>query len=212
MSITVLSDLIMPNEVIAAGIRGKNMRTNSRIQHGETGYMTINAVSSQALREYEAGIVPMKLARWQQIQAIHEITMGGAYGFLIEDPSDSEASRSSIALVPAAGAAAAYYQLQRRYVEQTSGRYWDRPITRPQASSFQLFQANGSPFAGSYTLDSDTGRITASVDPSTLTWSGHFYVPVHFESDVLDWDLILPGDMDHRLISGASVILKEIRE
>jgi uncharacterized protein (TIGR02217 family) len=212
MPITVLADMILPNSIISAAVRGKIKRTNSRVQHGETGYVSINAVSSQGLREYELGTVPLPIHDWQTLQSFHEITLGGTYGFLLEDPSDSVASFSSIALVPAAGAAPAYYQLQRRYIEPKSLRYSDRPITRPHAGSFKLFNANGSPFAGSYTLDPLTGRITASVDPSTLQWSGRFYVPVQFQSDTLDWELVIAGGYDQRFLLGPSVMLDEVRE
>ena len=212
MPITVLADMILPNSVISAGVRGKIKRTNSRVEHGETGYMSINAVSSQGLREYELGTVPLSIDAWQTLQSFHEITLGGAFGFLLEDPSDAMASYSAITLVPAAGASPAYYQLQRRYVEPKSLRYSDRPITRPHAASFKLFNADGSPFTGSHTLDPLTGRITASVDPSTLVWSGRFYVPVHFQSDDLDWDLVIAGSYDQRFLAGPSVVLQEIRE
>lgn len=212
MPITVLADMILPNGLISSSVSGKIRRTNTRVAHGDTGFMSINAVSAQALREYEVDTVPMRLEGWQTLQSFHEITFGGAYGFLVEDPADCVAKLSSIALMPAVGAAPAYYQLQRRYIEPRSGRYWDRPVTRPQATSFQLFNADGSVFTGAYSLDSATGRITASADPATLKWSGRFYIPVHFQDDDLNWELVAPGGFDQRFVAGRGVILKEVRE
>jgi uncharacterized protein (TIGR02217 family) len=180
------------------------------VEHGETGYMTINAVSSQALREFELGTVPMRIEDWQRVQAFHEITLGGAFGFLIEDPADCIAKNSAIVQMPAIGATPAYYQLVRRYVDPTSGRYSDRPITRPQLSSLVLATSGGTPAVG-FTVDPATGRVTGS-DPTALTWSGRFYTPVHFQSDDLDWDLIAPGGYDQRFVAGPSVVLQEIRE
>lgn len=210
MPITVLADMILPNSVISSGVRGKVKRTNSRVQHGETGYMSINAVSSQALREFELGTVPLRIEDWQRIQAFHEITLGGAYGFLVEDPSDCIATGGAIVPMPAVGATPAYYQLVRRYVEPKSGRYSDRPITRPQVSSIVLATAEGAPVTG-YTVDPLTGRVTGG-DPTALQWSGRFYVPVHFQSDDLDWDLVVAGGYDQRFLAGPSVVLSEIRE
>ena len=47
----------------------------------------------------------------------------------------------------------------------------------------------------------------------SLTWSGQFYVPVHFRDDFIDWDLVRPGpDEDARLLAGPSVVLREVRE
>ena len=212
MPITVLADMILPNSIISAGVRGKLKRTNTRVQHGETGYVSINAVSSQALREYEMGTVPLRIEDWQTLQSFHEITLGGTFGFLLEDPADCREDNGAIVLMPAVGGSPAYYQLQRRYVEPKSGRYSDRPITRPHAASFRLFNADNSPFTGTYSLDAATGRIAASVDPSTLIWEGRFYVPVHFQSDTLDWDLVVAGGYDQRFVAGPSVILDEVRE
>lgn len=212
MPITVLADMVLPNFVISSGVRGKLKRTNSRVEHGETGYMTVNAHSAQALREYELGTVPMKIEAWERIQAFHEITLGGTYGFLIEDPSDCvvELGGGAIVEMPAIGAAPAYYQLVRRYVDPGSLRYSDRPITRPQASSVRILNANGTPATG-FTFDPLTGRVMGG-NPIALTWSGRFYVPVHFQSDNLDWDLIAPGGYDQRFLAGPSVVLQEIRE
>lgn len=210
MPITVLADMILPNFVISSGVRGKLKRRNSRVEHGETGFMSINAVSSQALREYELGTVPMPIEAWQRVQAFHEITLGGAFGFLIEDPSDCIATGGAIVQMPAVGATPAYYQLVRRYVEPKSGRYSDRPITRPQMASFALATSEGVPVTG-FTVDPLTGRVTGG-DPTALVWSGRFYVPVHFQSDDLDWDLIAPGGYDQRFLAGPSVVLQEIRE
>jgi uncharacterized protein (TIGR02217 family) len=210
MPITVLADLILPNSVISSGVRGKIRRTNSRVQHGETGYMTVNAVSSQALREFELGTVPLRLEDWQTVQAFHEITLGGAFGFLIEDPADCMTATGAIVLMPAVGGSPAYYQLVRRYIDPKSGRYSDRPITRPQLSTFAL-TTGGAPVTG-YTLDATTGRIAGIGDPAALVWSGRFYTPVHFQSDDLDWDLIAPGGYDQRFVAGPSVVLQEVRE
>lgn len=210
MPITVLADMILPNSIISAGVRGKIKRTNSRVAHGETGYMSINAVSSQGLREYELGTVPLSIDAWQTLQSFHEITLGGAYGFLLEDPSDCREDAGAIVLMPAIGAAPAYYQLVRRYVEPKSGRYSDRPITRPLASSIVFSTAEGAPAAG-FTVDPLTGRVTGG-NPTALQWSGRFYVPVHFQSDTLDWDLVIAGGYDQRFLAGPSVVLDEVRE
>jgi uncharacterized protein (TIGR02217 family) len=226
MPITVLADMILPNSIISAGVRGKIRRTNSRVQHGETGYISINAVSSQGLREYELGTVPLRIEDWERVQAFHEITLGGTYGFLIEDPSDGivTADSSAVAYEPAIYhpegggyfTGTTHYQLQRRYVDPTSLRYSDRPITRPRASGFALYRSGVLVSPSSYTLDATTGHITMSsmslADAATLTWTGHFYVPVHFQSDDLDWDLVIAGGYDQRFLAGPSVVLQEIRE
>lgn len=214
MSITVLSDLILSNKVISAGIRGKTIRQNSRVQT-ENGFTSINVGWTQALRQYEIGTVPMSVDKWQAIEALHEITRGGAYGLLMFDPKDcvGTPAKTAVKLMPAVGAAPAYYQIQRRYIDAPSGRYLDRAITRPIASEFVLY-SDGAPMEpGSYTVDSETGRLTFSgAAVESLSWSGRFYVPVHFLDDSIDWEMLAGGSMDQRLLAGPSVVLQEIRE
>jgi uncharacterized protein (TIGR02217 family) len=214
MPITVLSDLFLPNSVISSGVRGKNIRQNSRVQT-DNGFSSINVGWSQALRQYELGTVPRTVEQWQAIEAIHEITAGGAYGFLMFDPKDSVATvtTSAVKYMPPIGTAPGYYQIQRRYIDIPSGRYRDRPITRPMASDFVLYQGGTVIGTGESAVDPETGRlVTAPGDVTTLSWSGRFAVPVHFLDDSIDWDLVAPGGYDQRFVAGPSVVLQEIRE
>lgn len=45
-----------------------------------------------------------------------------------------------------------------------------------------------------------------------LTWSGSFYVPVHFLDDSIEWEILRPGTSTQRIISGVNIVLQEIRE
>lgn len=205
MSITVLSDVILPNSVLSAGVRGKNMRLNSRVAVNN-GFESINVIWSRTLRQFEIGTVPMLVGAWQAIEALHEITEGGAFGFLMKDPKDSEVVGG---VMTALGGGV--YQMYKRYTDAGSGRTKDRIITRPRALGLTVTN-NGAP--ASYTLDATTGRVTIAGAPAAagLAWSGQFYLPVHFLEDSIDWDLIAPGAASQRLLSGPSVVLQEIRE
>jgi uncharacterized protein (TIGR02217 family) len=209
MPITVLSDVILPNSVLSSGVRGKNMRMNAR-NMTNNGFGTVNIVWSKTLRQYELGTVPMLVAQWQAIEGLHEITEGGAYGFLMQDPKDNTtyAGEGKISL------AGGIYQLQKRYVTSGSSRYKDRAITRPRATGFVLTYDSVVMSSG-YTLYPLTGQVTFSTppaDPTLLGWTGIFYVPVHFMDDAIDWDLVSPGRFDTRLLAGPAVVLMEIRE
>lgn len=208
MSITVLADVILRNSVISGSVRGKSMRRNDRVVT-DSGASAINIGWTKTLREYELGTVPMLVAAWQVVEGLYEITQGGAYGFLMEDPKD-HAVASGEGVVALSGG---IYQLQKRYITTGSSRYQDRAITRPRAAGFALTY-NGVAATG-YTLDATTGRITfvtPPADPTLLAWTGIFYVPVHFTEDTIDWDLIAPGAAPNRLLAGPSVNLSEIRE
>jgi uncharacterized protein (TIGR02217 family) len=212
MPITVLPDVILPNSVINAGVRGKNLRQNTRVQT-EGGYQSINVGWARTLRQYEVGTVPMLVSQWRAIETLFEITEGGAYGFLMEDPKDRTAS-DGIATVRDGGG----YQLFNRYSDPASLRSKSRKITRPRGAGF-VVSVNGAPLApGNYTLDETTGRLSIpSLSPSPenaalIAWGGQFFVPVHFADDSIDWEMVAGGPADARFLSGPSVLLQEVRE
>jgi uncharacterized protein (TIGR02217 family) len=205
MSITVFADVLLSEEVIAAGVRGKQIRKNDRVVK-DSGDVDINIVWTRTLREFELGIVAMSIEAWQVLETLHEITEGGAYGFLMRDPKDCFVTAGGI-LVPVEGGG---YQLGKRYTEPRSGRTKDRKITRPSESITVLENDDEV----SATIDPLTGLVTiaGSPDASRLSWVGEFYLPVHFLDDSIDWEIVRPGSEDKRLVAGPSVVLQEIRE
>ena len=209
MSIIVLSDIIAPNSLWSAGVRGKQIRRNQRVQV-QSGEMQINVGWSRTLRQYEIGSVPLSVEQWQTLEGLHEVTEGGAYGFLLQDPKDSSVTDASGKVVATGGANT--YQLLQRKTAAGGTRVYDRVITRPRAASFVL-KISGTP-TGSYTLNDETGVVTIPAGPAagSVTWSGIFYVPVHFETDDIDWELVRAGAADTRLMAGPSVLLTEVRE
>lgn len=209
MPIIVFSDVLLPNSVIAAGVRGKNMRLNSRVPT-DSGFEAVNIVWSQTLRQFEIGIAPMSVAQWQAIETLHEITEGGAYGFLMEDPKDQRVSTGGVVEEVDTGV----YQLYKRYTDPVSTRTKDRKITRPRAAGFTVSVSGVALDPGDYSLDVETGELTigAAPDAEDVTWSGRFYVPVHFVDDAIDWELVAAGGVDSRFLAGPSVVLQEVRE
>lgn len=207
MGIIVLSDVSLSDRVIAAGVRGKQLRRNSRVST-DSGAEAINVVWTQTLREFEVGFIPMVREAWQDIETLHEITEGGAYGFLMEDPKDCLVTTD---IGVAVALTSTTFQLYKRSLHAASGRYKDRKITRPQAGTVAVF-VSGAPVA--FTLDEDTGIATIPSAPaaSSISWDGRFYLPVHFMDDFIDWSIAKPGSLDGRYIAGPSVVLREIRE
>ena len=206
--ITVFADVVIQNSIIAAGIRGKNMRKNARVPV-DNGAESINIVWDQTLREFELGFKPMIVSAWQAIETLHEITEGGAFGFLMEDPKDRQVTDGVVSSLTSTT-----FQLYKRYLDAPSGRFKLRKITRPRASGFAP-SISGVPIApANYTLNVTTGIITIPSAPaaSAVTWTGSIYVPVHFADDNIDWTLVVAGAYDARFLAGPSVMLKEIRE
>lgn len=308
-SISVFNDVILPHSVIAAaGLRGRTVRRNTRTQ-AQSGHAAINSNWSRSLRQYDFGYVPMHPQQWRLIEGLHEVTAGGAYGFLLADPKDSTCDIASGRMHGfAAGQAVgtigdAYgvpaYKLRKRMQSVGTTRTHDRYITRPIAMGSVFLRAGGAitmgAAPGQASLNADTGTLTFVADASqaiafvtngtttrihigagpvcnvgerlylsglvgpaagllnglshmvtavdassmfigtstdgygnftaatgtaaryaqpgtALTWAGTFYVPVHFASDELDWELLASGPESRRMIAGTGVILQEIRE
>jgi uncharacterized protein (TIGR02217 family) len=307
MPITVLSDIIIPSSVIAAGVRGKNMRNNTRVTT-YNGEQQVNVNWTRTIRQYELGVVPMLIAQWQQIEALYEVTDGGAFGMLLQDPKDDTADASAGKLYPRTNTAnvgtaglgygVPTYNLIKRYGVTGTSLFKDRTITRPKGTP--VVYKNSTPLTlgagvGQFTFNSATGVITINATSSSagvsftpgattvitfssgvfpalftiggrlwlqsvtgtaaatlndkshliinisgsaitldvnttgltitagqgafypqpadvLTWSGQFYVPVHFMEDTIDWDLTLGGEYENRLVAGPQVMLEEVRE
>jgi uncharacterized protein (TIGR02217 family) len=303
---TVLNDVILPESILLAGVRGRNSRMNQRATN-QAGFMQTNIVWQSTLRRYEVGVAPMLPEDWAELQGLHEVTEGGAYGFLMLDPKDRVASSTEGKLrgyttVDLGTAGVGYglpsYRLWKRYTSVGSSRTKDRRISRPK-STITVYRG-GSPVtvgvaAGNIAINYDTGTITFVADESqamssisvgattvlnfasgtgvvashdigdriyltdvagtaastlngtshaitakgatsltistvttgltatggnahkypqadeALTWAGTFYVPVQFETDDLEWDLVRAGPADTRLI-GTSATLVEVRE
>lgn len=215
MALTVISTLIIKNKVIAAGLQGELVYQNKRVEQ-VGGYVAINSMWEQMLHTFDLSFIPLQRSDWQYIKTVYLITRAGALGFLLEDPTDMQAATttadsSTSGVVTALGSN--QYQLHKRYTETASTLYSDRKITRPRTDGFVLM-ISGTP-TGSYTMDTTTGIVTIPAGPTAanVTWTGKFYVPVHFMSDTINWDMVKGGnDPDARYTAGQAVVLKEIRE
>lgn len=309
VAITVYADVILPSSIIEAGVRGRNIRSNTRTP-AANGRAKINVDWPRTLRQFDLGIAPMLLAQWEALEGLHEVTDGGAYGFLMQDPKDNTVAAAAGLLNPynagalvgaiGLGYGVPTYRLYKRYTSVGSTRTKDRRITRPLASP--ALTRGGSPVtlgasAGNAGVDTTTGTVTFVADSfqnvtavtvgattqvtlanalaglaiggrlylsgltgadaallngashaisnitgassniyhlstdttaktitpagngykypqatEALAWSGSFYVPVHFLSDMIDWEIARAGPYDGRLVAGPNVALMEVAE
>jgi hypothetical protein len=174
MPITVLNDIIVDCDLVSASVRGKQMRNNSRAMLFN-GYGQVNINWTKTLRQYEIGFVAMPRQAWQYIEALHEITAGGAYGMLMVDPKDSNVSfatndgkingwfNGALSGVGGVGAGIPTYKLAKRYLVTGTSRFTDRYITRP-ATPITAKQGNTTLVAGTnagqYVVNYTTGDFT----------------------------------------------------
>lgn len=179
MSITVYNDVIMPDSVIAAGVRGRQIRRNARAST-QGGQMQANVLWARTLRQYEIGYIPMLASQWLAIEGLHEVTDGGAYGFLMCDPKDSSATHADGMLYAYVGGALAgtsgtgygvpTYKLHKRYTSTGSSRSKDRSVTRPR-STIEIKRGGVAvtigAAPGNASVDYDTGTVTFVADSSS---------------------------------------------
>jgi uncharacterized protein (TIGR02217 family) len=186
MTITINNFLILPETVIQAGIRGKNMRSNTRVMSG-SGYAAVNINWARTLRQYELGIKPMEIAQWLEIEALHEATDGGATGFKMKDPKDHNASHSSgilaawengaeVPLVAGLAYGTEQYILKKRYSTIDAISTYTRRITRPEVftgSGVEIKYAGSVYDPDEVGVSDSNGLVTfepiASQVPSSIT-------------------------------------------
>jgi len=176
-TITILNDVILPEIVMAAGVRGRQVRKNERTQT-INGSVEVNVQWDYTLREFEVGYIPMLPAAWAAIEGLFEVTDAGAFGFLMLDPKDSGVSASQGKLIayndgfPVGTMGTGYgepeHYLFKRYTSVGSAQYRDRPIGRPLTP---VITRAGSPVTvgaspGNIAIDANAGKVTFVADAS----------------------------------------------
>ena len=105
----------------------------------------------------------------------------------------------------------------------TTGKLWLQGLTGTHSALLNGLAHTITNISGStYTLATNTAGKTITAGSGqghkypqpteTLTWSGLFYVPVHFRDDDLNWDLEAGGPRDLRIVTVPSTYLDEVRE
>lgn len=173
--VEVLSDVTLPERVIAAGVRGRVMRKNTRVQV-VNGALSVNVQWDYSLREFEIGYIPMLPGAWQELRGVFEVTDAGAYGFLLPDPTDSTVSASEGKLLSylggvAVGSVGSGYgvpvsYMLKRYTAISGTRFRDRPVSRPVLPTVRR---NGTPVVvgpapGNVSIDTAIGKVTFVAD------------------------------------------------
>jgi hypothetical protein len=178
MAITVYNDVLLPARVIeASGVRGKLRRVNQRTV-APSGQQAVNIRQARTMRSYEFGFVPMHYGVWQTLAGLFEVTDAGAYGFLLEDPTDISVAATQGLLQPyttvavgtiGLGYGVPSYRMHKRYTTIGGTRSRDRRITRPQSTpTLKRDSATVTlgASAGNAAINYDTGVVTFVADTS----------------------------------------------
>lgn len=139
-SIEIFADVVLPQEIVEAGVSGSQTRANIRGRN-QGGFDSVTVMRAVTMRYFQVGIAPMDARLWRLAESIYEITDAGAYGFLMEDPKDSVVASSASSMQgymlgvqfgnAGFGNGCPVYVLQRRYVLPGTSRASYRDITRP---------------------------------------------------------------------------------
>jgi uncharacterized protein (TIGR02217 family) len=179
--VAVLNDVILPESIVEGNVRGSQQRKNVRASN-QAGFVKANIVWRDTLRRFELGFAPMFVSDWQAIEGLFEVTEGGAYGFLMRDPKDSNAAEAAGLPMPYAGGEVGAigfgygvptYHLYKRYSVVGSARTKDRRITRPfevtvKRGGVAVTEGAG---AGQIDIDTDTGIVTFVADAASAVSS-----------------------------------------
>lgn len=164
---------------------------NTRIVPLRNGHERRNANWDQVKHQFTLPFQNITDAAYlQHLKAVFLAMRGQTHSFLAKDWSDYQAAGESLGAAPAGSAAV---QLQK--VATFGAASYTRTITKPKAGV--VVYQDGVVKAG--TLDTATGEFTpdtAWTEGEPLTWSGEFYVPVRFASD------LLPMSIDNRTGDG----------
>lgn len=185
--------------------------TKAKVQSGRRN---ANRNWSAPLHRYNVSHAVKTNDDFEAVRAFFYVVSGAYDGFRFKDWSDYEATRDNSALAFVAGNE---WQMQRVYT--VGSRSFARTITKPCASPapvvwrrrsgvWSVVTPVGSPTAIDYT----TGRvsITGHLAGDVYAWVGQFDVPVAFESDEMEAEIVDQGDGEY-LVRWPSIVLEEVR-
>lgn len=177
-------------------------RFPERISYGASGgpMWSTEVVQTISGKEQRTSPWTYPLHRWDVSQGVRTATQfaelraffltvrGRLHGWRFKDWTDYTATHTD-GLV--SGITSTTFQLVKRY---TSGsQTLDRKIVKPIASGFEL-KNSGTPLVltTDYTLDATTGIVTTvtSKTAANLTWAGEFDVPMRFDTDHLQAQIV----------------------
>ena len=127
-------------------------------------------------------------ADFETLRAHFMSVAGRTHGFRFKDFSDYTAT---VAQGFVAGITSTTFQLVKRYTSGAQTR--DRRIRKPIAAGFKLYNsAVLLTLTTDYTLDATTGIVTTTAPrtAANLTWSGEFDVPMRYDTDRLEGEIV----------------------
>jgi len=180
-----------------------------------SGRRSANRNWSAPLHRYNVAQAVKTNSDFETVRAFFYVVSGAYDGFRFKDWSDFEATRSNSALERIG--LTNEWQMQRVYT--VGSRTYARDITKPCASPAPVIWrlrsgawSTVTPVGSPSSIDYTTGRvgITGHVAGDTYAWVGEFDVPVAFEADAMEAEIVDTGDGEY-LMRWPQIVLEEIR-
>jgi uncharacterized protein (TIGR02217 family) len=125
---------------------------------------------------------------FEEVRAFFYVVYGAFDGFRYKDWTDYKVTHANGRLTLVSGS---NYQMFRRY--QFGVRTFDRQIQKPVGGTVVVHRTrSGVVTTATASVNTATGvvAITGHVSGDTYTWAGEFDVPVKFQTDLLDAEVV----------------------
>lgn len=193
-----------PEQIAFGAVGGPEFKTN--VVTVESGREKRDAVWAYPRHSWDVSPPARLQAQYEALRAHFMSVDGRAHGFRFKDWSDYEAT---VAQGFVAGLTGTTFQLVKRYVSGAQSK--TRRIRKPIASGFSLYDTAVllTPTTD-YTLDTTTGIVTTATTrtAANLTWAGQFDVPMRYDTDKLNGEIISRND-DGYIYRWDSIMLVE---
>jgi uncharacterized protein (TIGR02217 family) len=189
------------HDKVAFGFSG-GPRFSTSVAVGFSGAEKRNVNWTQARGRWTATMLAKKQDVTESLIAHFRAVRGMAYGFRMKDWSDFECRAADSLLVELT--ANTTWQLYKNYTFGTNVS--SRKIAKPRPNQVTIVGA------GTYTVNTATGVVTKTGGSNPTGWYGAFDVPVRFDTDDLNIEIINRNRIDGLLYTWGNIPLVELKD
>lgn len=173
----MFDDVRLPDDIERGAVGGPVF--NTEITDLRSGFEQRRAVWSRARQRWDIGYAIQHAVDYHRVRDFFYARQGRFRGFRFKDWSDYSVTDEQFAV---ADGTSTVYRLVKEYT--SGGVTYVRLITRP---------VMGATASGGGAIDLGTGAVTYGAAPASgtaLTWTGEFDVPVRFDVDELNANIL----------------------
>lgn len=171
----------------------------------ESGNEASNSSWIYPRQSFNAAHVAKSQAEFEELRNFFMVARGRKNGFRFKDWSDYAATNAE---GRATAITSTTFQMVKRYT--AGSETIDRPIRKPISATLTVLVSGVPP---TYSVDATTGILTIAAAPAAanISWSGQFDVPMRFDVDKLDGNIISANPRDGFIYEWGNIPLLEWR-